>query len=108
MDEYTKKQKGGEHMKDVNRMFALRLPEAMLEENEMHADENTIVLAIVENLRACLKGLPEELTHEQKKMAFNRAIECFKTENCFGNSSSLEDYGIAFTHPPVPCCPMKG
>ena len=38
-------------MKDVNRMFALRLPEVMLEENEMHADENTIVLAIVENLR---------------------------------------------------------
>lgn len=95
-------------MKDVNRMFALRVPEWMVEDEEIKAEENAIVLAIVENLRACLKGLPEELTHEQKKMAFNRAIECFKAENCFGNSLSLEDYGIAFTHPPVPYCPTKG
>lgn len=82
-------------MKDVNRMFALRLPEVMLEENEMHADENTIVLAIVENLRTCLKGLPDELTQDQKRIAFERAVKLFKAENCF-NIPNTADFGLGF------------
>ena len=93
-------------MKDVNRMFALRLPEAMLEENEMHADENTIVLAIVENLRACLKGLPDELTQNQKRIAFERAVKLFKVESCF-NAPNTMDYGFGLGFgfaSPTPCC----
>ena len=93
-------------MKDVNRMFALRLPEAMLEENEMHADENTIVLAIVENLRTCLKGLPGELTQDQKRIAFERAVKLFKSENCF-NVPNATDYrfGLGFGFASTtPCC----
>ena len=43
-------------MKDVNRMFALCTPEWMVEDGETKAEENAIVLAIIENLRTCLKG----------------------------------------------------
>lgn len=91
-------------MKDVNRMFALRVPEWMVGDEETKAEENAIVLAIVENLRTCLKGLPDELTQDQKRIAFERAVKLFKSENCF-NIPNATDYGLGFGFAlPTPCC----
>lgn len=93
-------------MKDVNRMFALRVPEWMIEDEETKAEENAIVLAIVENLRTCLKGLPGELTQDQKRIAFERAVKLFKSENCF-NIPNATDYGFGLGFgfaSPTPCC----
>lgn len=92
-------------MKDVNRMFALRVPEWMVEDEETKAEENAIVLAIVENLRTCLKGLPDELTQDQKRIAFERAVKLFKTENCF-NVPNTTDFGLGlgFASSASCCC----
>ena len=93
-------------MKDVNRLFASRMPEWMVEDEEIKTEENAIVLAIVENLRTCLKGLPDELTQNQKRIAFERAVILFKAENCF-NMPNATDYGfgsgLGFALP-TPCC----
>lgn len=93
-------------MKDVNRMFAVCVPEWMVEDEETKAEENAIVLAIVENLRTCLKGLPSELTQDQKRIAFERAVKLFKAENCF-NIPNATDYrfGLGFGFASTtPCC----
>lgn len=82
-------------MKDVNSLFASRIPEWTVEDDENKAEENAIVLAIVENLRTCLKGLPDELTQNQKRIAFERAVILFKAENCF-NMPNATDYGFGF------------
>lgn len=82
-------------MKDVNRMFAVCVPEWMVEDEETKAEENAIVLAIVENLRTCLKGLPIELTQNQKRIAFERAVKLFKLESCF-NVPNTTDFGLGF------------
>ena len=92
MAEYTKKQKGGDRMSDTSNLFACRT-ETKLDRLENEVEENTIVLAIVENLRDCLKGLPEDLTQEQKKIAFERAVDLFRIENCFKLLTSA-DYGL--------------
>ena len=100
------KKKGGERMKDVNRMFALCTPEWMVEDGETKAEENAIVLAIVENLRTCLKGLPNELTQNQKRIAFERAVKLFKAESCF-NVPNATDFGLGLGFGfalPTPCC----
>ena len=93
-------------MKDVNRMFALCTPEWMVEDEETKAEENAIVLAIVENLRTCLKGLPIELTQNQKRIAFERAVKLFKLENCFNVPNTTEyGFGLGFGFASTtPCC----
>ncbi len=92
-------------MKDVNRMFALCTPEWMVEDGETKAEENAIVLAIIENLRTCLKGLPNELTQNQKRIAFERAVKLFKAENCF-NVPNTTDFGLGlgFASSASCCC----
>lgn len=92
-------------MKDVNRMFALCTPEWMIEDGETKAEENAIVLAIIENLRTCLKGLPNELTQNQKRIAFERAVKLFKAENCF-NVPNTTDFGLGlgFASSASCCC----
>lgn len=93
-------------MKDANHMFSPRIPEWTVEDDENKAEENAIVLAIVENLRTCLKGLPNELTQNQKRIAFERAVILFKAENCF-NIPNATDFGfgsgLGFTSLPL-CC----
>lgn len=88
MAEYTKKQKGGDRMSDTSKLFVCRT-ETKLDRLENEVEENTIV----ENLRDCLKGLPEDLTQEQKKIAFERAVDLFRIENCFKLLTSA-DYGL--------------
>lgn len=75
-------------MSDTSKLFVCRT-ETKLDRLENEVEENTIV----ENLRDCLKGLPEDLTQEQKKIAFERAVDLFRIENCFKLLTSA-DYGL--------------
>lgn len=90
-------------MSDTSKLFVCRT-ETKLDRLENEVEENTIVLAIVENLRTCLKGLPNELTQNQKRIAFEMAVKLFKAENCF-NVPNATDYGFGFGFASTtPCC----
>lgn len=79
-------------MKDVATVFNdgnYFSPEKGLELAEKSAEEATLILAFAENIRECIRKLPDGLTQQQRKQIFVRALEAVAIENLFFRESEL-------------------
>ena len=79
-------------------------PEKGLELAEREAEDATLILAFAENVRECIRKLPEGLTQRQRKKIFVTALEAVSIENMFFSESELIKMSTSLSSYMMNCC----